>query len=92
YLWGREMNAAADHSDCISGNSYGDAYEPNPHPHLASELPFWWSIAFLLHSPFLVLFSLVWTIGLEMASWVEARDVLLRDRQRRDRDGILQPN
>jgi methanethiol S-methyltransferase len=94
YLWWREMNAAADESNWISGKPYGDVYERNQHPHLASELPFWWSIAFLLHSPFLVLFSLVWAIGLEIASSVEDRDLLLRYRQRRDRNrnSVLMPN
>lgn len=91
-LWWREMSAAAEESDWISGKSYGDVYDRNQHPHLASELPFWWSIAFLLHSPFLVLFSLVWAIGLELTSRAETRGLLLRDRQRRDRNGVLQPN
>lgn len=94
YLWWREMNAAANESNWISSQPYGDVYERNQHPHLASELPFWWSIAFLLHSPFLVLFSLVWAIGLEAISWVEERDLLLRYRQRpsANRSRILLPN
>ena len=91
-LWWREMSAAAEESDWISGKSDGDVYDRNQHPHLASELPFWWSIAFLLHSPFLVLFSLVWAIGLELASRAETRGLLLRYRQRRERNGVLQPN
>jgi methanethiol S-methyltransferase len=93
YLWWREMNAAADESNWISSQPYGDVYERNQHPHLASELPFWWSISFLLHSPFLVLFSLVWAIGLEIASSVEDRDLLLRYRQRpTNRNNVLMPN
>jgi methanethiol S-methyltransferase len=94
YLWLREMNAATDKSDWISSQPYSDVYERNQHPHLASELPFWWSISFLLHSPFLVLFSLVWAIGLEIASSVEDRDLLLRYRQRsaRNRNRVLMPN
>lgn len=93
YLWWREMNVAADESNWVSSQPYGDVYERNQHPHLASELPFWWSISFLLHSPFLVLFSLVWAIGLEIASSVEDRDLLLRYRQRpTNRNNVLMPN
>ncbi|MGB3236730.1 MAG: hypothetical protein WBB29_00445 [Geitlerinemataceae cyanobacterium] len=91
-LWLREMNAATEKSDWSSNQPYKDVYDLNEHPHLASELPFWWSISFLLHSPFLVLFSLVWAIGLEVVSSVEERDLLLRYRQRRDRKGVLIPN
>ncbi|MBA7645814.1 hypothetical protein ES703_53573 [subsurface metagenome] len=39
------------------------AYILYRHPQAVGELPFWWVLAFLLHSPFLVLFSLVWIPG-----------------------------
>lgn len=94
YLWWREMNVAANESHWNSSQSYGDVYERNQHFQLASELPFWWSIAFLLHSPFLVLFSFVWAIGLGAISLVEDRDLLLRYRQRSAANGtrLLIPN
>jgi protein-S-isoprenylcysteine O-methyltransferase Ste14 len=57
---------------------YGGIYEKIRHPQAAGELPLWWVVAFLLHSPFLVLYSLVWIpifVGICVA---EERDLVLR--------------
>lgn len=57
---------------------YGGIYEHIRHPQAAGEVLIWWVIAFLLHSPFLVLFSFVY-----LPVWVhfciaEERDLVLR--------------
>jgi protein-S-isoprenylcysteine O-methyltransferase Ste14 len=74
---------------------YGGIYEKIRHPQAAGELPFWWVIAFLLHSPFLVLYSLVWIpifVGICVA---EERDLVLRYgeayEEYRARTGFLLP-
>jgi len=74
---------------------YGGIYEKIRHPQAVGELPFWWVIAFLLHSPFLVLYSLVWIpifVGICVA---EERDLVLRYgeayKEYRARTGFLMP-
>ena len=57
---------------------YGGIYETIRHPQALGELPFWWVIAFLLHSPFLVLYSLVWIPIFVLMCLAEERDLLLR--------------
>jgi len=57
---------------------YGGIYEKVRHPQAAGELSLWWAVAFLLHSPFLALYSLVWIpvyVGICVA---EERDLVLR--------------
>ena len=41
---------------------YGGIYERIRHPQAVGEFPLWWVIAFLVHSPFLVLFSFVYIV------------------------------
>ena len=57
---------------------YGGIYEKIRHPQALGELPFWWVIAFLLHSPFLVLYSLVWIPIFVLMCLAEEQDLLLR--------------
>jgi len=57
---------------------YGGIYEKIRHPQALGELPFWWVIAFLLHSPFLVLYSLVWIPIFVLMCLAEERDLLVR--------------
>jgi protein-S-isoprenylcysteine O-methyltransferase Ste14 len=57
---------------------YGGIYEKIRHPQALGELPFWWVMAFLLHSPFLVLYSLVWIPIFVLMCLAEERDLLLR--------------
>jgi protein-S-isoprenylcysteine O-methyltransferase Ste14 len=56
---------------------YGGIYEKIRHPQ-AYEVFFWWVIAFLLHSPFLALFSFVWLPVWYAMVMVEERDLILR--------------
>ena len=39
---------------------YGGIYEKIRHPQAVGEFPLWWVIAFIVHSPFLVMFSFVY--------------------------------
>lgn len=57
---------------------YGGIYEKIRHPQALGELPLWWVIALLLHSPFLALYSLVWVPIFALMCWAEERDLVLR--------------
>jgi protein-S-isoprenylcysteine O-methyltransferase Ste14 len=57
---------------------YGGIYEKMRHPQATGELPFWWVIAFLLHSPLLVLYSFVWVPVFIMMCLAEERDLVIR--------------
>jgi protein-S-isoprenylcysteine O-methyltransferase Ste14 len=57
---------------------YGGIYRYIRHPQALGEVTFWWVIAFLLHSPFLVLFSFVWLPIFAIACWAEERDLVIR--------------
>jgi protein-S-isoprenylcysteine O-methyltransferase Ste14 len=74
---------------------YGGIYRHIRHPQAAGELPFWWVLAFLLHSPFLALYSLIWIPVFAIMVWAEERDLVLRYGQAyeeyRARTGALFP-
>lgn len=93
YLWWREMDEAGEEtfSPDKTCRVYKDIYEKNQHLQLASELPFWWMIAFLLHSPFLVLFSLLWVPIFEIAFWLEKQDLLIREEGHSKHQNSLMP-
>ena len=57
---------------------YGGIYEKIRHPQAAGELPFWWVVAFLLHSPFLALYSLAWIPIFVAICVAEERDLVIR--------------
>ena len=57
---------------------YGGIYERIRHPQAAGELPLWWVIAFLVHSPFLVLFSFLYIPVWYYFCVAEERDLLIR--------------
>ncbi len=57
---------------------YGGIYEKIRHPQAVGEMPFWWVIAFLLNSPFLVLFSFVYVPIMILMCWAEEQDLLVR--------------
>ena len=57
---------------------YGGIYERIRHPQAVGELPLWWVIAFLLHSPFLVLFSFLYIPVWYYFCVAEERDLLIR--------------
>jgi protein-S-isoprenylcysteine O-methyltransferase Ste14 len=57
---------------------YGGIYEYLRHPQAVGEFPLWWVIAFLVHSPFLVLFSFLYVPVWYYLCWAEEQDLLLR--------------
>jgi protein-S-isoprenylcysteine O-methyltransferase Ste14 len=57
---------------------YGGIYTKIRHPQAAGEAFAWLWIAFLLHSPFLVVFSLVYFPIFLIMCWAEEHDLLLR--------------
>lgn len=57
---------------------YGGIYLWIRHPQAVGELPLWWVLAFLVHSPFLALFSLVYIPVWYWFCVAEERDLLIR--------------
>lgn len=57
---------------------YGGIYERIRHPQAVGEFPLWWGIAFLMHSPFLVLFSFLYIPVWYYLCVAEEKDLLIR--------------
>mgnify|MGYP000844986370 FL=1 len=57
---------------------YGGIYTKLRHPQAVGEVFLWWVIAFLLHSPFLALFSFIYIPIFIMMSLAEEQDLLWR--------------
>lgn len=57
---------------------YGGIYNKIRHPQAMGELWFWFVFAFLLHSPFLVLFSIIWIPIFVYMCIAEEKDLVLR--------------
>ncbi len=57
---------------------YSGIYETIRHPQALGEFPLWWVIAFLLNSPFLVLFSFVYVPIWYFFCIAEEKDLLIR--------------
>jgi protein-S-isoprenylcysteine O-methyltransferase Ste14 len=57
---------------------YGGIYGRIRHPQAVGEFPLWWVIAFLVHSPFLVLFSFLYVPVWYYLSVAEEKDLLIR--------------
>lgn len=57
---------------------YGGIYRHIRHPQAAGEVWLWWVFAFLLHSPFLALFSFIYIPIFLVMCWAEEQDLLLR--------------
>ncbi|MCG8350260.1 MAG: isoprenylcysteine carboxylmethyltransferase family protein [Chloroflexales bacterium] len=57
---------------------YSGIYTHIRHPQAVGEFPLWWALAFLLHSPFLVLFSFVYVPVWYYFCVAEERDLLIR--------------
>ena len=57
---------------------YGGIYEKIRHPQALGEMPLWWAMAFLIHSPFLVVLSFVWLPVWYGWCVAEEKDLLLR--------------
>lgn len=57
---------------------YGGIYRHIRHPQALGEVLYWWVVAFLLHSPFLVLFSFLWLPIFALMCLAEERDLVIR--------------
>lgn len=57
---------------------YGGIYTRIRHPQAVGEFPLWWVLAFLAHSPFLVLFSFVYVPVWYYMCVAEEQDLLIR--------------
>ena len=57
---------------------YGGIYERIRHPQAVAELALWWAIAFIIHSPFLVLFTLLYIPVWYYFCVAEEKDLLIR--------------
>lgn len=57
---------------------YGGIYERIRHPQAVGEFPLWWAIAFLVHSPFLVLFAFLYVPVWYYLCVAEEKDLLIR--------------
>lgn len=57
---------------------YGGIYKKIRHPQALGEMPLWWAMAFLIHSPFLVVFSFIWVPVWYWWCIAEEKDLLLR--------------
>lgn len=97
YLFGRGVRDAGEETMTPRKEHvlYEGIYDKIRHPQALGEMPFWWVIAFLLHSPFLVLYSFVWVPIFIAMCRAEERDLLIRYGQAyaeyRERTGFLLP-
>lgn len=97
YLLWRGMRDAGEETMIVKAEHtlYGGIYQKIRHPQALGEMPLWWVIAFLLHSPFLVLYSTVWIPVFVVMCWAEERDLVIRYGQAyeeyRERTGFLIP-
>lgn len=80
YLFWRGMRDAGEETMVVKTEHtlYGGIYKRIRHPQALGEIPFWWVLAFLLNSPFLVLYSLVWIPVFLIMCWAEERDLVIR--------------
>jgi len=96
-LWVRGMADAGEETMVTKKEHtmYGGIYEKMRHPQAAGEAPIWFVVAFLLHSPFLVLYSLVWIPIFVIMCLAEERDLVVRYGAEyetyRERTGFLLP-
>jgi protein-S-isoprenylcysteine O-methyltransferase Ste14 len=97
YLWWRGVKDAGEET-LVPKKEHGlyqGIYTKVRHPQALGELPFWWVLAFLLHSPFLALYSFVWVPVFVVICWAEERDLLIRYGKAyatyQDRTGFLIP-
>ena len=57
---------------------YGGIYQKIRHPQAVGEFPFWWVMAFLVHSPFLTLVSFAYVPVWYLFCRAEEKDLLIR--------------
>ncbi len=80
YVWIQGMRDAGEETMVLKKDHvmYTGMYQKIRHPQAVGELPFWWVFAFLFHSPFLVMYSVVWIPFFFLMCRVEERDLAIR--------------
>ncbi|MDY6908208.1 MAG: methyltransferase [Chloroflexota bacterium] len=80
YLMWRGMRDAGEESLVVKKEHtlYGGIYHRMRHPQATGEVTLWWVAAFMLNSPFLALFSLIWLPIFYVMCRAEERDLALR--------------
>lgn len=80
YIWVKGMRDAGEETMVVKKEHtlYKGIYTKMRHPQAVGEITYWWVIAFLLHSPFLVLFSFVWIPGFYLMCVAEEKDLVIR--------------
>ena len=80
YLFVRGMRDAGEETMITKKEHtmYGGIYQKIRHPQAIGEMPIWWVIAFLFHSPFLVLYSFAWIPIFIAMCKAEEHDLLIR--------------
>lgn len=97
YLFWRGVKDAGEETMIVRKEHtlYSGIYQKIRHPQAMGELPFWWVVAFLLHSPFLALYSLVWIPIFVAICIAEERDLVIRYgkayEEYRSRTGFMLP-
>ncbi len=80
YIWFKGMKDAGEETMVVKKEHtlYTGIYTKMRHPQAAGEVTYWWVIAFLLNSPFLVLFSFVWIPIFYIMCLAEEKDLVIR--------------
>ena len=80
YLWWRGIRDAGEETMLVKKEHtlYRGIYDKIRHPQAAGEVMFWWVMAFLLHSPFLALFSFIWLPIFYVMCVAEEKDLVIR--------------
>ena len=80
YIWFRGMKDAGEETMLVRKEHtlYKGIYRKMRHPQATGEVTYWWVIAFLLHSPFLAVFSFIWIPIFYVMCLAEEKDLALR--------------
>ena len=80
YIWVRGMKDAGEETLIVKKEHtlYKGIYRKIRHPQAIGEITYWWVLAFVLHSPFLVLFSFVWIPIFYVICVAEEKDLVIR--------------
>ena len=57
---------------------FGGIYDQIRHPQATGEVALWWVVAFILNSPFLAIYSIIWLPIFYLFCWAEERDLIVR--------------
>lgn len=80
YLMGRGLKDAGEESLAPEKEHRlcGGIYTKMRHPQATGEVALWWVIAFMLNSPFLAIFSVIWIPIFYMMCKAEEKDLVIR--------------